>query len=715
MNMKFKKLFPALFALMMMSCIFAMLSVTSYAANESGQCGDNVYWEMDGNDNLRIYGTGDMYDYTCFEDGYIWHTDSPWYGKIINSLVVENGVTSVGDNSFRSIIIRDSVTFGDSVSRIGDYAFYNSLTRKKDSLKNYNPYFVFGITGYNNDGKAVEDYITDNNGKRYLVEYRERINAQGNPEYVIEQVPKTDSNGDVVKSGGKVVYIPKNEYTDSLGNAIYSDGVYKVPYESPYVMVKEDEYRIHYLFEYVAQKDEKGGDVKDNNGNIIYIPKSTLDDPFGRNRYNEEYRILFGYKIEADKNGNYHYVLDENGNKIVDTSAVRPAADNKDSRMTLRLPKSLKTIGRYAFYGDRRIVGIDFNSSLEEIGHFSFSNTNIFSLVFPSSLKTIGHRAFAGCNYMYGDLICGDRLELISDEAFYKCGDHVNATWRVSGNTEIMDNAFKYVVFDDSCNVDVPQSILCPAGVFENRTFYYQHLTATITVKDSNSTPSYKKTICFDCGKVFSSEKDSEHTYKMVMKRVIPATAYEDGETITQYECSDCGDTYISTQIIEAEHNYIVVKDGIEATCTAPGKTAELKCADCGFVKESETVYKEHDCTSEVLREASCFMSGAELYTCKNCGCTYEEEIAKLPHTVVIDYGFKPTCTSTGLSNGSHCDVCAEVIEPQLVRSKIAHTDKDGDGVCDVCSNTITNKKTSFLDAIRAFFQMILDLFRIKK
>ncbi len=104
------------------------LSATAMAETvDSGTCGaqgDNLTWTLDDQGTLTISGTGDMADYT-------WDT-LPWARNTytIKSVVLEEGVTSIGDYAFSGCTSMTSVTIPTCVTSIGDYAFSscNSLT-----------------------------------------------------------------------------------------------------------------------------------------------------------------------------------------------------------------------------------------------------------------------------------------------------------------------------------------------------------------------------------------------------------------------------------------------------------------------------------------------------------------------------------------------------------------------------------------------------------
>lgn len=95
-----------------------VFTLTASADNEkptTGKYGDNVTWTISEDDTLTISGEGDMYNV---------QTSALWYKKYdIKKIVIEKGVTSVGDSLFESHENLTSVSIADTVKRIGGYSF----------------------------------------------------------------------------------------------------------------------------------------------------------------------------------------------------------------------------------------------------------------------------------------------------------------------------------------------------------------------------------------------------------------------------------------------------------------------------------------------------------------------------------------------------------------------------------------------------------------
>ena len=115
--------------------IFSLLPMGASADEaHSGTCGDDLTWVLE-NSVLTISGTGKMDDY----DFDAFHGRSqPWgmYIYQIKSVVIEDGVTSIGDNAFKDCSNLTKVTVPGSVESIGTGAFYDCTALTDVSIAN---------------------------------------------------------------------------------------------------------------------------------------------------------------------------------------------------------------------------------------------------------------------------------------------------------------------------------------------------------------------------------------------------------------------------------------------------------------------------------------------------------------------------------------------------------------------------------------------------
>lgn len=122
-------------------------------AYASGTCGDNVTWELSDDGVLTLSGSGATYDY-----GYEYDSAyPPWYDEYdgstnILSIVVESGITRLGEKLFYVTTNARSVSLPDTLRTIGSYAFggFGTWTVRDEGLE-LHVVIPEGVT-------AIEDY-----------------------------------------------------------------------------------------------------------------------------------------------------------------------------------------------------------------------------------------------------------------------------------------------------------------------------------------------------------------------------------------------------------------------------------------------------------------------------------------------------------------------------------------------------------------------------
>ena len=187
-------------------------------------------------------------------------------------------------------------------------------------------------------------------------------------------------------------------------------------------------------------------------------------------------------------------------------------------------------------------------------------------------------------------------------------------------------------------------------------------------------------------------------------------TCAEDGAKVRY--CS-CGETQ-NASLPATKHN-IVTSVAVTPTCTSTGLTEGKYCSVCNEILLAQQTIPEiahtydnqydEDCNicdykrdavcghfeTEVIpgNPATCTATGLTDGTkCKKCGevVTSQAVIPTKSHTEATIPAVEATCTSTGLTAGAKCSVCEKVLVAQLETPKIAHTyDDKYDESCNKC------------------------------
>ena len=120
---------------------FAETKVKQEPLPTSGQCGENLFWELR-DETLYISGAGPMENYgTHSRPTEPEH--APWYGltEQFHHIIIGEGATTIGSRAFEDVEVED-IIIPDSVKVIESWAFFNAILDRlnlRDTLETLKP------------------------------------------------------------------------------------------------------------------------------------------------------------------------------------------------------------------------------------------------------------------------------------------------------------------------------------------------------------------------------------------------------------------------------------------------------------------------------------------------------------------------------------------------------------------------------------------------
>lgn len=439
------------------------------------------------------------------------------------------------------------------------------------------------------------------------------------------------------------------------------------------------------------------------------------------------------------------------------------------SRVTI--PGNVKTIGRSAFEGSH-LSYVYIEDGVESIGVYAFAHTGINYVIIPDSVKHLGGGAFCGC--ALNSVTIGNGVDII----YGGCSEYNDTfggcpltTIKIGKNVKTIEAGafsgiknFPEVYFAGSeeewqaVSVDSSNDMLLRGNMHYNADISHTHSYKDEIISSETCTEDGRKLVVCDCGKVLSSEvvPAKGHDYCLT-DGVQEPTCTEDGYIVRV--CVRCDSERY--EILPARGYHIPGEWIYETGSCTEGGTRYKECVDCGEIVESEDVEPtEHTVVTDPATPATCTTSGlSEGSHCSVCGevLAEQEYIPATGHTEVFTEYVEPTCTEDGKTIGKVCSVCGEVIIPAVtiparghhytewivtanptctVDGKqikicacglyeeqsipaIGHTDENADGVCDNCSCVIDGthqgeeeKPNSFFARIREFFAKLIEMIK---
>ena len=148
--------------------------------------------------------------------------------------------------------------------------------------------------------------------------------------------------------------------------------------------------------------------------------------------------------------------------------------------------------------------------------------------------------------------------------------------------------------------------------------------------------------------------------------------------------------------------------ESVKASCLVDGYDL-YKCTRCDYTKKESFASIGHDLTEIVLR-STCTEKGMYTTKCINCDYQVDHDIPKQGHVEIVDKGYEATCTSKGLTDGIHCDICNEILKPQEEILELEHTyDNNHDDECNICGFTRDTDYIRVKDEMNLYLGVKLD------
>ena len=214
---------------------------------------------------------------------------------------------------------------------------------------------------------------------------------------------------------------------------------------------------------------------------------------------------------------------------------------------------------------------------------------------------------------------------------------------------------------------------------------------------DLNKTYAYKAEGAFSLDVTFSAQTEVETNIDYLYVNGTKYTGTElagktitiSGDTLTIRLVSDKSDSAYGFSIDSIVMTYMgheYEDTVVPPTCTEQGYT--LRSCPCGsVVKQNYVDALGHDMVTDAAVAPTCTKTGlTEGSHCARCdeATTAQKVVPALGHDMVTDAAVAPTCTKTGLTEGSHCSRCDDQTTAQEVIPARGHR-FNARHICMVC------------------------------
>ncbi len=407
-------------------------------------------WSLNGT-VLTISGKGKMHDYSA-------DAPAPW-GTNITKIIIEDGITNIGNYAFSSCSKLTSITIPENVTSIGEYAFSGctglTTITVPNSVTSIGKYAFYRCNGLTSITLPFIGGSTTSN--TYLGYIFGASSYSDNPSYVPESL-KTVTISDGCTS------VPDHAFYDCrylteivIPNSIThigTDAFFNCPahthefsYEEVVSSAYYENYKIYscYCGEIALIEGKCGDDLAFSLNSSTGVLEISGAGEMWDSLYDAE-ESLWLYPSLIKK-----VIINEGV-----TSIGKLAFCDCFNLQSVSLPDSMKVISDDAFNSCYALASINIPAGVTEIGFYAFNDcSSLEEITVPDSVTTIENCTFQKCSKLK-KVTLGNGVTSIGDWAFAYC-DSLTSVEIPDSVTSIGDGAFVYC--SSLTSIEIPDSV----------------------------------------------------------------------------------------------------------------------------------------------------------------------------------------------------------------------------------------------------------------
>ncbi len=403
--MKSKRALSILLALVFVLTLLPAVSIPA-KADTSGSCGSDLTFSLSGT-TLTISGTGAMYNYSSQNSFPVDNDD------YITKIIVNSGVTSIGDYAFTYFRRLEQVSLPDTLKSIGDHAFYGAgLISENLSINLPSSLLSIGESALATTGLKhivipgsltdIGNYAFSNNKNLTSAEIREGVRELPTRMlYSCEALTQVTLPSSLKTIGDEAFW-----FCGSLQNVTIPSGVTSIGARAFGDTLLASVYLPSSLtsigrsaFAYTNLEEVTIPVSVTSIGSGAFGSCSYLSNIFvieGNSYYTAQEGVLFN----KSKTELHTYPAGKSGSSYVIPSGVTSIGDRAflgcSKLVSVTIPSGVTSIGENAFYNCSKLESVTIPSSVTSIGNYAFNgNSSLGTVTFLGHAPSIGAYTFS--------------------------------------------------------------------------------------------------------------------------------------------------------------------------------------------------------------------------------------------------------------------------------------------------------------------------------